>query len=168
MESRRHLQQEIKDELDRAADQVKRTEESVMDLEFDYNERVEGLPDGLGKDARIAALMKEKESRQEMLGLDKAYAVQKRVARDFALISRVYEIGCSQSTAYSMQGRLADFLFDASGGIGRAPGAEAAVGRLAEALKAYFKVSLNDDNDQKIRRAWAEIGDILKIPGSAG
>ncbi len=165
MESRRHLQQEIKDELDRAANHVNRTVETVMDLEFDYNARIEGLPDGPGKDAQIAALMKEKERRQEMLGLDKAYAVQKRVARDFALISRVYEIGCARSAADSTQERLAGFLFDPGGGFGRVPGAEAALRRLAEALKAYFRVSLNDDNDRNIRRAWAEIGEILKIPG---
>ena len=165
MESRRHLQQEIKDELDLAAAHVKRTEESVMDLEFDYNERVEDMADGPGKDPRIAALMKEKEIRQEALGLDKAYAVQKRAARDFALISRVYEIGCSPATADSKEDRLADFLFDASGGVGSTPRAAAAVDRLVEALKAYLQVSLNDDNDRNIRRAWAEIGELLKLPG---
>ncbi|MEE8393578.1 MAG: hypothetical protein V3R66_04475 [Rhodospirillales bacterium] len=163
MSSHRHLQLEIKEKLDVAAGMVRRAEEAIMEMEFEYNERITALADGPGHDLRIAELTKEKEGRQEKLGLNEAYAAQEIAARRFALISRLYKIATEQKSPALLLEDLKDALSDNSSAFAATPNVDETVNRLAEALTAYLNYSLSDENDRKIRQVWSEIESLLSL-----
>ncbi len=163
MSSHRHLQLEIKEQLDRAADKVRHDEEAVMELEFEYNERITALADGPGRDLRIAELTKEKGGRQEKLNINEAYSVQEEAARRFALISRLYKIATEQKSQVLLHEDLKDALGKNSAAFAATPNADETVNRLAEALTAYLNSSLSDENDKKLRQVWSEIESLLSL-----
>lgn len=163
MSSHRHLQLEIKEQLDKAADRVRHAEEAIMEMEFEYNERMTALAEGPSRDGRIAELTKEKEGRQEKLNINKAYSVQEEAARRFALISRLYKIAIEQKSQTLLHEDLKDALSKNSAAFAARPSVDETVNRLAEALTAYLNDSLSDENDKKLRQAWSEIELILSL-----
>lgn len=166
MEQQRHLIQEFNDELDWATEEVARTERIVMELEVEYNQKIAALTrEGTDSGPEIAAMVAEKERRQERLDLGKAYALQTRALSRFALLSRVYEIGCGGMEAATLERDLAAFLFRSSDDLDRIGDARRAVSVLATALFAYFHVAFDDANDRAVAAAWLTIEDVLRQLG---
>lgn len=166
MEPHRHLIHEIKDELDWAAEEVARTEKIVMALEVEYNVRIAKLQGG-GKVAEAASrtLVAEKERRQERLDLAHAFGLQTRAVRRFALVSRVYEIGCSGGDVEAIREDLVGFLFRQSDDTQRVAGADDTLDELSRALFGYFHVEMSDQNDQAVTTAWLKVETVLQRLG---
>ncbi len=153
----RHLQQEIKGELDSATRNVRRAEDLVMEMEFEYNERIANMASGLGQAAKIAELMKQKELRQESIGLENAYNAQKRVVRRFAMINDIYKIACAPTSRIIALTYIKGAVCRYSPTLATMPELDRIVKDLANALGDYLNGSLDDENDRKIRRLWQKI-----------
>ncbi len=157
MKPHRHLQQEIKGELDRAASNVRRAEDMVMEMEFEYNELIANMADGPGRAAKMAELMKQKELRQESIGLENAYNAQRRIARRFDIISNIYKIACAPASRTVALPYIKEAIFKQAPSISDMPEADKIIEDLADALRDYLNGSLDDENDRRIRRAWQKI-----------
>ena len=86
---RHHLIEEAKAELDLAYEEVKRAEHAVMELEFEYNERLRDIPQSSPEQGQLIA---EKEAKQEAHTLDALYEMQNEAAQRFALVSAAFAI----------------------------------------------------------------------------
>ncbi len=165
MEEHRHLIRELKDELDWAVGEVRRTEKSVMELELDFSQRLKAVSAGDEAERRIETenLFREREKRQIALRLDDAYVIQNRAARRFALLGRIFETACTSSE--NLKSTVTGVLFRSLDDVRNTDGAEEILTHLAEALHAYFYRSLSDENDGRVRRSWLEVEHILRKLG---
>ncbi len=165
MGEHRHLIQELKGELDWAVGEVRRTERSILELELEFNQRLETIPAGDETERRIKTenLFREREKRQISLRLDDAYIIQNRAARRFALLGRIFETACTSSE--NLKNTITGVLFRSREDVRNTDGAEEIVAQLADALHRYFYRSLSDENDGRVRRAWLEVEHILRKLG---
>jgi len=157
MSTEKHLIYEIKHELDWAANEVKRTEDEVMKLEFDYNKAVENA------DAdEVQRLTQEKEGLQEKIGLHDAYALQRRAAQRFYMLSHVYDIASANKTSDVIRNHLSSFMYRSIDGTPENADQKDKLLELAEALMAYFADGHSDEADEAIREAWQNIEETLR------
>lgn len=165
MEEHRHLIQELKDELDWAVGEVRRTEKSIMELELDFSQRLKAVSAGDEAERRIKTenLFREREKRQIALRLDDAYVIQNRAARRFALLGRIFETACTSSE--NLKDTVTAVLFRSLDDVRNTDGAEEILAHLADALHDYFYRSLSDENDGRVRRSWLEVEHILRKLG---
>ncbi len=165
MGEHRHLIQELKDELDWAVGEVRRTEKSILELELEYAQRLEAISAEDENERRVETenLFRERKKRQISLRLDDAFIIQNRAARRFALLGRIFETACTSSD--NLKPAITGVLFRSLDDVRNTDGAEEIMVDLADALHDYFYHSLSDENDGRVRRAWLEVEHILRKLG---
>ena len=89
---RHHLIEEAKAELDLAYNEVKRAETRIMELEFEFNERMKAAQADRSDRGKIQALNEEKERQQSEFDIELLYDVQNEAVQRFARISASFAI----------------------------------------------------------------------------
>ena len=164
---RHHLIEESKAELDVAYDQVKRAEQQIMELEYEYNQRVTEAKgaNGGNADSIISSLLSEKTKRQEKLDLESLYDLQTMTIERFSIVSTAFTIVSTVDDDQKSADLLRKLLFD-----GHAEGREKIeidkmIRTFSQGLRAYSREASTSENDQKVRGSWAQIEDILREHG---
>ncbi|WP_028877870.1 hypothetical protein [Terasakiella pusilla] len=157
MNNEEHLIHEIKRELDWAVEEVKRTEAKVMQLEIDFNKKLENADKN-----EVVRLMDEKEALQEKTGLNEAYNLQRRAAKRFYMISHVYDIASTHKSSDTIREELSKFLYRAIDGVAENADQRDKLLEMAEALMTYFNDGYSDEADEAIREAWQNIEETLR------
>ena len=158
---RHHLIEEAKAELDVAYEEVKRAEHDLMTLEFDYNERVKSLNGHADPDA-VAALLSEKESRQQDLMLEELYELQRRSTQRFALVSACFAIVSSVKDATMTIDLIERILFQEHELRPNKVAIERHLRAFQKSLRAYMLEESNRENDQTVRSSWTAVEEILR------
>ncbi len=161
---RHHLIEEAKTELDVAYDEVKRAEQAIMDLEIEYNERIAALGPG-DRETGIASLTREKETRQEGVGIELLYEVQSAAVDRFAAISAAFAIVHSVDDASMAMDLIRNILFANEDIRARKVEIDRAIRAFVDGLRTYSREDSSPDNDQKVRLAWMRIEEILRDYG---
>jgi len=157
MNNEEHLIHEIKRELDWAVEEVKRTEAKVMQLEIDFNKKLENADKN-----EVVRLMDEKEALQEKTGLNEAYNLQRRAAKRFYMISHVYDIASTHKSSDTIREELSKFLYRTIDGVAENADQRDKLLEMAEALMTYFNDGYSDEADEAIREAWQNIEETLR------
>lgn len=167
MKRRHHLIEESKAELDVAYDQVKRTEQRIMELEYEYNQRMAEIREANGEQAEttMAALLEEKSRDQESLDIETLYQLQSVAIERFSLISAVFTIVSTVDDDNKSADLIRRLLFDGHLDGRKKIEADALVRTFSQGLRAYTRTASNAENDQKVRNSWAKIEDLLREHG---
>lgn len=151
---RHHLIEEAKAELDLAYEEVKRAEQAVMSLEFEYNERTHGLPD---RSEEVATLIAEKEAKQEGFQLEVLYEMQNESAQRFALVSAAFAIVSSVADEDMSLDLIKRILFRPQFLRRNKMAVDRNVREFHRGLRDYMRKESSPEADSKVRQAWAEI-----------
>ena len=111
------------------------------------------------------AVIDEIETVKEKIDLRAAYAAQSRAAGRLALVTQIFEIGCSQKSEAAIYFQLSNYLFRTVNDIEGVPGSQDCLSRMATTLYAYFHVSLDAENEQQVRTAWQCLEEVLRELG---
>ena len=161
---RHHLIEEAKAELDLAYEEVKRAEQSIMGLEDEYNERIKGLEraNGTPYEDKLAALMAEKEARQEELAIASLYDLQSGAVERFAMVCAAFTIVASIEDQDIYLELLRKVLFREDELRQNKVEIDRALRSFAGGLRDYSKKASNKENDLKVRESWSNIEDMLR------
>ncbi|MAG95763.1 MAG: hypothetical protein QF797_01330 [Alphaproteobacteria bacterium] len=155
---------ESRDQMESALIEVLRTEARVRALGRQTDTAAAAVtPAG---DTRTApAVIDEVETVKEKIDLREAYAAQSRAAGRLALVTQIFEIGCSQKSEAAIYFQLSNYLFRSVSDIDGVPGAQDCLSQMATALYAYFHVSLDTENEMQVRTAWQCLESVLRELG---
>ena len=161
---RHHLIEEAKAELDVAYEEVKRAEQAIMDLEQEYNARVNDVRQVNGEqcNARIVALMGEKESRQTQLDIDTLYDVQGAAIERFASINSAFTIVSSVGDEGMCLDLIRKILFRGDNLRRHRVEIDRALRCFVRGLRSYSREESSVENDLLVRKSWAEIETLLR------
>lgn len=149
---RHHLIEEAKAELDLSYEEVKRAEQAVMSLEFEYNERLHGLDSGAA-----TALIAEKESKQEGFQLEALYDMQNESAQRFALVSAAFAIVSSVQDEEMSVDLIRRILFRRDFLRRNKIAVDRNIREFHRGLRDYMRKESSPEADSKVRQAWGEI-----------
>jgi hypothetical protein len=154
---RHHLIEEAKAELDLAYEEVKRAEKNVMDLEFEYNERMKEIPSG---SAEFFALNQEKESRQEAFMLDSLYDLQNQSAQRFAMVSACFAIVSSVTDEQMSVDLIRRIMFREEFLRRHKVEVEKPIREFHRGLREYMRKDSNATADQQVRQNWTKLEEL--------
>lgn len=161
---RHHLIEEAKAELDVAYEEVKRAEQDLMTLEFEYNERVKSMNGHAEPDA-LAGLLEEKESRQQALDLEQLYELQRRSTQRFALVSACFGIVGSVKDPAMTVDLIERLLFQESELRQNRVAIQRHLRAFQKSLRAYMLEDSSPENDRTVRGSWNAVEDTLRELG---
>ena len=157
---RHHLIEEAKAELDLAYEEVKRAEQAVMALEFEYNERLRAVPQASPEQSILIA---EKEGKQETHTLDALYEVQNEAAQRFALVSATFAIVSSiQDEGMSLY-LIKRILFQRDFLRRHKMEVDKHIRGFHCGLRDYMRKESSPEADSSVRAAWAEIERMITL-----
>jgi hypothetical protein len=154
---RHHLIEEAKAELDLAYEEVKRAEKSVMDLEFEYNERMKEIPSG---SSDFLALNQEKETRQEAFTLDSLYEMQNQSAQRFAMVSASFAIVSSVTDEHMSVDLIRRIMFREEFLRRHKVEIEKSIREFHRGLREYMRKDSNEAADQQVRQNWSRLEEL--------
>lgn len=154
---RHHLIEEAKTDLDLAYDEVKRAEKSVMDLEFEYNERMKDIAAG---SAVFLELNQEKEAKQEQHMLDQLYEMQNVSAQRFAMVSASFAIVSSVNDEQMSVDLIRRILFRDEFLRRYKVEIERAIREFHRGLREYMRKDSNADADRRVRLNWTRLEEL--------
>jgi len=149
---RHHLIEEAKAELDLAYEEVKRAEQAVMSLEFEYNERMHQA-----SAETMAVLIAEKEAKQEGHNLDALYEMQNESAQRFALVSAAFAIVSSVQDEDMSLDLIKRILFRRDFLRRNKLEVDKHVRSFHRGLREYMRKESSPEADQAVRASWTEI-----------
>ncbi len=161
---RHHLIEESKAELDVAYDAVKEAEHALMQLEFDYNERVKQANGGADP-AFLDCLLQEKHERQQALDLEALYALQTTATQRFALVSAAFSIVGSVKDPQMTVDLIERILFQDAELRRNRIAIERHLRAFQKGLRDYMLEDSSAENDTAVRTHWAAIEGILRELG---
>jgi hypothetical protein len=151
---RHHLIEEAKAELDLAYEEVKRAEHAVMELEFEYNERLRDVPQSSPEQATLIA---EKEQKQEAHTLDALYEMQNETAQRFALVSAAFAIVSSVPDEDMSLDLIKRILFRRDFLRRNKMEVDKHIRSFHRGLRDYMRKESSPESDSKVRESWTEI-----------
>ncbi|MBI2253927.1 MAG: hypothetical protein HYU58_04840 [Proteobacteria bacterium] len=149
---RHHLIEEAKVELDLAYEEVKRAEQAVMALEFEYNERMHQTSAHM-----MAELIAEKEGKQEAHNLDALYEMQNEAAQRFALVSAAFAIVSSVQDEDMSLDLIKRILFRRDFLRRHKLEVDKHIRSFHRGLREYMRKESSPEADQAVRASWSEI-----------
>ncbi len=158
---RHHLIEEAKAELDVAYEEVKRAEHELMDLEFEYNERVKSLNGHADPDA-LAELLREKEDRQQALDLEELYGLQRCTTQRFALVSACFGLVGSVKDQAMTVDLIKRLLFQQDELRRNKVLIDRNLRSFQSSLRAYMLKDSSAENDETVRQSWGAIEELLR------
>ncbi len=161
---RHHLIEEAKAELDVAYEEVKRAEQTIMNLEHEYNERIKEIRpvNGARYGKKLAELMAEKEARKERFKIDGLYAIQSCAVELFAMVSSAFTIVSSVSDEGMCLDLIRKVLFREDEMRRHKVEIDGGLRNFARGLRAYSWTESNRENDLLVRGSWAGIEGLLR------
>ncbi len=164
---RHHLIEEAKAELDLAYNEVKRAETHIMELEFEFNERIKPFQT-IGSDrAQIQALNEEKERQQSEFDIEQLYDVQNESVQRFARISASFAIVGSIDDETITVDLIKRLLFNEDAIRVNNLSIEKNIRTFQEGLREYMRKASNQSNDRKVRDNWAALEGMLDSSAEA-
>ena len=154
---RHHLIEEAKAELDLAYEEVKRAEKSVMDLEFEYNERMKDISSG---SPVFFELNQEKEAKQEQFMLDALYEMQNQSAQRFAMVSASFAIVSSVNDEQMSVDLIRRIMFREDFLRRYKVEIEKSIREFHRGLREYMRKESNEDADQRVRKNWVSLEEL--------
>ena len=164
---RHHLIEESKVELDLAYEEVKRAEQKIMELEREYNKRINGVESSNGVDyqAVIGGIMREKETIQAKIGIEHLYEIQGMAIEKFAMMSSAFAIVSSVDETIMSSDLLRQLLFKNGEQRHLRIDIDKSVRQFSKGLRAYNREEASHDNDVLVRQSWARIEELLRESG---
>ncbi len=159
---RHHLIEEAKAELDLAYNEVKRAETRIMELEFEFNERIKPHQTNGSNLAEIQDLNMEKERLQSAFDIEQLYEVQNESVQRFARISASFAIIGSVEDEKITVDLIKRLLFKGDAIRANNMSIERKIRTFQEGLREYMRKDSNQTNDRKVRENWAELEDMLE------
>jgi hypothetical protein len=151
---RHHLIEEAKAELDLAYEEVKRAEHAVMELEFEYNERLRDIPPNSPEQSLLIA---EKEAKQEAHTLDALYDMQNEAAQRFALVSAGFAIVSSVPDEDMSLDLIKRILFRRDFLRRNKMEVDKHIRSFHRGLRDYMRKESSPEADSAVRSSWMEI-----------
>ena len=151
---RHHLIEEAKAELDLAYEEVKRAEHAVMELEFEYNERLRDIPQSSPDQATLIA---EKEQIQDAHSLDALYELPNEPAQRFALVSAAFAIVSSVPDEDMSLDLIKRILFRRDFLRRNKMEVDKHIRGFHRGLRDYMRKESSPESDSKVRESWTEI-----------
>lgn len=164
---RHHLIEEAKAELDLAYNEVKRSETRIMELEFEFNERMKPHQNNGSGLAEIQALNGEKERLQSEFDIERLYEVQNEAVQRFARISASFAIVGSVDDERITVDLIKRLLFKDNAIRANNISIEKNIRTFQEGLREYMRKDSNQNNDRKVRENWAALEGMLEIADEA-
>jgi hypothetical protein len=161
---RHHLIEESKAELDVAYDAVKEAEHALMQLEFEYNERIKQANGGAAP-GFVEGLLQEKDERQQSLGLDALYALQATATQRFALVSAAFSIVGSVKDPQMTIDLIERILFQDDELRRNRVAIERHLRAFQKGLRDYMLEDSSPENDAEVRSHWGAVEGILRELG---
>lgn len=164
---RHHLIEEAKAELDLAYNEVKRAETRIMELEFEFNERIKSEQSNGSDLAEIQALNEEKERVQSAFDIEQLYDVQNEAVQRFARISSSFAIVSSIDDEKITVDLIKRLLFKEGAIRVNKLSIEKKIRTFQEGLREYMRKDSNQSNDRKVRENWAALEGMLELATEA-
>ena len=164
---RHHLIEEAKAELDLAYNEVKRAETRIMELEFEFNERMKSQQNNGSDLAEIQVLNEEKERLQSDFDIEQLYDVQNEAVQRFARISSSFAIVSSIDDEKISVDLIKRLLFKEDAIRVSNLSIEKNIRTFQEGLREYMRKDSNQSNDRKVRENWAALEGILEAAAEA-
>ncbi len=164
---RHHLIEEAKAELDLAYNEVKRAETRIMDLEFEFNERIKSQQNNGSDLAETQALNEEKEQLQSDFDIEQLYEVQNDAVQRFARISSSFAIVSSIDDEKITVDLIKRLLFKDDSIRVNNLSIEKNIRTFQEGLREYMRKDSNQSNDRKVRENWAALEGMLEVATEA-
>ncbi len=164
---RHHLIEEAKAELDLAYNEVKRAETRIMELEFEFNERVKSEQTNGSDVAEIQALNEGKERLQSDFDIEKLYDVQNESVQRFARISSSCAIVGSIDDERITVDLIKRMLFKEDAIRVNNMSIEKNIRTFQDGLREYMRKDSNQSNDRKVREKWAALEGMLEAAAEA-
>lgn len=161
---RHHLIEEAKAELDVAYEEVKRAEHTLMDLEFEYNERAKAL-NGHADPEALAKILGEKDLRQQALSLESLYEMQRRSTQRFALVSACFGIVGSVKDQAMTVDLIERLLFQECELRQNRIAIQRHLRAFQKSLRGYMLEDSNRENDEAVRSNWGAVEAMLRELG---
>lgn len=160
---RHHLIEEAKAELDLAYNEVKRAETRIMELEFEFNERIKSQQNNGSDLAETQALNEEKERLQSDFDIEQLYEVQNEAVQRFARISSSFAIVGSIDDEKITVDLIKRLLFKDDSIRVHNLSIEKNIRTFQEGLREYMRKDSNQSNDRKVRENWAALEGMLEV-----
>ena len=160
---RHHLIEEAKAELDLAYNEVKRAETRIMELEFEFNERMKSQQNNGSDLAEIQVLNEEKERLQSDFDIEQLYDVQNEAVQRFARISSSFAIVSSIDDEKISVDLIKRLLFKEDAIRVSNLSIEKNIRTFQEGLREYMRKDSNQSNDRKVRENWAALEGMLEV-----
>ncbi len=158
---RHHLIDEAKADLDLAYEEVKRAELRAMEIESSYCKRIEALLRQGEANGAESELVREKEQKQIVLGIDALHEMQTRALERFAALSTAFAIATSVSDP-----TLALNLFNQALFRSEEPpeqiDLQETIRQFHRGLRAYTYEDQSFENDKVVRASWGSIESALR------
>jgi len=164
---RHHLIEEAKAELDLAYNVVKRAETRIMELEFEFNERIKSQQNNGSDLAETQALNEEKERIQSDFDIEQLYDVQNEAVQRFARISSIFAIVGSIDDEKITVDLIKRLLFKDGAIRVNNLSIEKNIRTFQEGLREYMRKDSNQSNDRKVRENWAALEGMLEVAEAA-
>ncbi len=164
---RHHLIEEAKAELDLAYNEVKRAETRIMELEFEFNERIKSQQNNGSDLAETQALNEEKERLQSDFDIEQLYEVQNEAVQRFARISSSFAIVGSIDDEKITVDLIKRLLFKDDSIRVHNLSIEKNIRTFQEGLREYMRKDSNQSNDRKVRENWAALEGMLEVASEA-
>ena len=164
---RHHLLEEAKAELDLAYNEVKRAETRIMELEFEFNERIKSQQNNGSDLAETQALNEEKERIQSDFDIEQLYDVQNEAVQRFARISSSFAIVGSIDDEKITVDLIKRLLFKDGAIRVNNLSIEKNIHTFQEGLREYMRKDSNQSNDRKVRENWAALEGMLEVAEAA-
>lgn len=164
---RHHLIEEAKAELDLAYNEVKRAETRIMELEFEFNERIKSQQNNGSDLAETQALNEEKERLQSAFDIEQLYEVQNEAVQRFARISSSFAIVSSIDDEKITVDLIKRLLFKDDSIRVHNLSIEKNIRTFQEGLREYMRKDSNQSNDRKVRENWAALEGMLEAATEA-
>ena len=159
---RHHLIEEAKAELDLAYNEVKRAETRIMELEFEFNERIKAEQNNGSGLEKIQNLNDEKEGCQSQFDIERLYEVQNGAVQRFARISASFAIIGSIEDEKITVDLIKRLLFQDDAIRVNNLTIEKNIKTFQRGLREYMRTESNKANDRKVRENWAALEAMLE------
>ncbi len=159
---RHHLIEEAKAELDLAYNEVKRAETRIMELEFEFNERIKAEQANGSDLGKVQKLNEEKEGCQSQFDIERLYEVQNEAVQRFARISASFAIIGSVEDEKITVDLIKRLLFQDDAIRVNNITIEKNIRTFQKGLREYMRTESNKANDRKVRENWAALEAMLE------
>lgn len=166
---RHHLIEEAKAELDVVYEEVKRAENQLFELEYDYDARIAAVrsANGAMMTERIEDLIVDRDARKDRIDVPTLYRLEKAALERFSILTAAFSTVCVTANPDEAAEKLGAIVFR-PGELDKAGDeVKRALRSFVEHLRAYTTHDASGENDRMVRESWTLIENTLRGFGRA-